>query len=106
MATVSFTHESAGALLHEWGNGTASLSDLHVRTYRQGHATALMKKLESYADKHKLVLILQVRRYGTPHEGMSNSELEMFYSKFGFIRQSDRKPVVMIRPSMQQGEVV
>ena len=102
MTTVPLVYESAKALLHVFENGLASLSDVHVTDLRQGHATGLMKQIEQYADDNNLQVMLEVRRYGDPHHGMSNAQLEQFYSRFGFVRQGERKPIVMIRKANSQ----
>lgn len=93
-----FRAGSASVKITEWGDGNATISDLHSLQPRLGHATELMNLVVRRAQIKGLNLLLDVQRFGDPHRGLSNDQLVEFYKKFGFIVCQDGvKPVMMIR---------
>lgn len=70
------------------------LASLHVpfKDRRQGHATALMRKVCADADHERKLLILRVEPFDD--EEMTATELTDFYARFGFI---ELQPGVMAR---------
>lgn len=84
-----FKYESARCTVTVVGeNGL--LSHVYSRTRGQGHATVLLTNVIEWADKNGLQLHLYVRGYGGPVQTMlSNSQLELFYGKFGFVRADE-----------------
>lgn len=63
-----------------------------------------MKKLISYADENRLVLLLEVGRFGHP-VGPDNTYLVGFYERFGFVKDSKsaNKRVLMYRSQVLHG---
>lgn len=96
--TEMFKVESASALLINNDDGSALLLNVHSDERGQGHATALMNDICTFADEKSVILILSVLRFGDPHDGLDNNQLRAFYEKFGFVVTSTKPPVQMERP--------
>lgn len=60
---------------------------------RTGQATALMHQITAEADFAWITLLIHVEPFG---DGMTDEQLERFYSKFGFARIQD-EPLLMAR---------
>lgn len=98
MTTVVFKHGQATVDFVVLSKGMAALSGLWSGTPGLGHGRAVMEKAVDYADAHGMTVRLLVARYGDPHHNaLTNPQLEEFYAKFGFEKQTTRRPVLMIR---------
>lgn len=104
MAVISFTHGKASAKLIFIERGVYNLTNVWTDTQdrNKGYAKGVMQKVISYADEHQLTIRLQAQRYGKVTDpALDNSDLEAFYSKFGF-KTTDRAPIRMIRLPSQK----
>lgn len=79
---LTFKNKSASLRLHHWGDGRATLSNLHSKRKGKGHAKSLMKNVIKVFDATKLTVILEAKAYGKG--GMTTAQLMKFYEKFGF----------------------
>lgn len=99
MSTLKFEYGHASAKLIFIDPGLYALSDLRSESLNQGHARQVMLRVMHYADKHDLLLrlIVQQNRHPDP-QAMDNDQLETFYSKYGFKRDSgSTRPYTMTR---------
>lgn len=98
-----FSYESARADLRRIAPKAYRLQSVYSEVRRRGHASGLMRLIVEFADKNGLILILVAQEYGRDR-GMSPSQLEEFYSKFGFEIMHERQlPQKMIRrPSREK----
>lgn len=95
---LKFNHELATARVALWDDGTGFISGVYSRSRGKGHGTRVMQDIIDYADKYNLKLQLDVQRYGDPHGGKDNQELEDWYASFGFKVVPDTgRPVRMER---------
>lgn len=96
--TLYFSHEQASARLHYLGDDTYALSNLWSETRGRGHASAVMRQITRYADHRMLTIKVIAQPYGHPHEtALSRKDLEAFYERYGFSRDSHIPPVKMTR---------
>ena len=73
--------------------GMREIIDLMASNPRKGHATKLMRKICDRADRERITLILTAHAF---QEGMTDEQLEKWYSRFGFTKIQD-DPVIMAR---------
>lgn len=88
---IEFTHLSASLKLTIWDLENASLSDVHSTDRGKGHATTLLYKLTSFVDESGLTIFTAAEAYGTEPR-LSNTQLKVFYQKFGFVVVNDDDP--------------
>ena len=88
MPNISFRHASARCDLALFRDGTYSLVNLHSRDRGRGHAKALLRKVCDYADENDITMRLTVQAYSPPDRGLTNAQLEVLYSRYGFVRVS------------------
>lgn len=102
--TTRFFYEGAQATLIQDDHGLCVVDSLYSRTPGQGHARGVMERIIRHADQNGLTLRLIARQFGNPH-GLRNDELVVFYEKFGFVIEGDRKPpITMVRPPSQESQ--
>lgn len=95
---IVFRHESASANLHIWDDNRSTLSEVFAEQPGLGHGTELLRKVAAYADLHNLHILIAVQQFFyRDNRGLNNQQLVSFYSKFGFERIPDTKPIQMIR---------
>jgi GNAT superfamily N-acetyltransferase len=100
-----FKVKSAQATLHIADDKSAKITNVYSQIRGQGHASALFEDIIRFADENRMMLWLEVRRYGKPQSGLSNSGLVTFYQKFGFvIVDDDKNPVMMARRPLLKGD--
>lgn len=101
--SIIFRHDSASAVVRCLSDGIYTVTNVWSEKPGQGHASAVMKDLASWADRNRVILLLVVQAYGPP-DRLSNRDLEVFYEKFGFCRQPEfpRPPHRMIREPSQE----
>jgi len=85
--TLTFTYESASLTLTVWDGTRASLSDVYTVDRRKGHATELLGIVTRYADEHGLNIFTAAEAFG--ENGLTNTQLQAFYEKFGFVVQNN-----------------
>jgi len=93
----TFRYKSASLLLINWDDGHATISELHSRRQGKGHATKLLTKVIHLADTLELDLVLEAHAYGKKKHRPSNTQLQAFYEKHGFVVLNTRMPVFMKR---------
>lgn len=93
----SFNHEGSSVRLTIWSDGLARVSAFISRTPGKGYGTVVFNKMLNYADKHELSLFLTVQNYTNSRDILSNEQLIAFYEKHGFVKDSDKRPIVMSR---------
>lgn len=86
---LRFDHESASLSLIFWTKDKATVDQVFAIDRGKGHATGLLKKVTSYADSKKIILLLEVGAYGEEPR-LNDAQLISFYEKFGFEVVSDR----------------
>lgn len=96
-----YAYKSAIVSLVFWDHHKyVTLTGLKSKEKSKGHATELMKWIISIADKEQFILILMVKPFDD--EDLNASQLESFYTKFDFIRESDDIPIFMRRSPLIQ----
>ena len=98
----TFAHKSATVNIVLWEGKHATVSSLYSKERGQGHASYLMGMICRFADEQGMKLIIEIGSYGDDPGGMDNIQLEKFYEKYGFVRISKTKPVVMERSPQRQ----
>ena len=83
-----FKYQSASCIL-KFGDGFARLTNLYSTNPGQGHASMLMREVIDFADKHGVILVLEVGQYGNPR-GLNNDQLKVFYEKYEFVSAGGR----------------
>jgi GNAT superfamily N-acetyltransferase len=99
---VKFSNEFASAELILMQDGKARLRAVHSRRRQRGHGSELMREVIRYAEDHDLELYLVVQRFGRPAKAMDNTQLETFYSKFGFEKIEHQGKFIMMRRRRSQ----
>lgn len=94
---ISFRFDSASAVIEELDSGLYLVRNVWANKKQEGHGSNVMGQITAYADSHSLTLLLTAQGYGKAHDMMDNSKLVQFYERFGFVPQSIRKPIRMIR---------
>lgn len=91
--------ESAKCRLTYWTKTHATVSDLHSKIRRDGHATGLMSDVCQLADLHKTTLVLAAEPFGDCKDEPSTKDLVAFYKRFDFkrVEKKAKKSVFMIR---------
>jgi GNAT superfamily N-acetyltransferase len=84
---IKFRHETATAVLCDWGDGTSSLGYVYARAKGQGHAKSLMAYIVDYVEtNHIRSIYIEVDGYGPKNKkALTNEQLVGFYAKFGFV---------------------
>lgn len=92
MPHLRFSYGKASAILEELEPGKLySLRNMFSRTRGQGHANGVMDRIVEYADKNNSTIILVIQRYGyNDHKALNNKQLEEFYRKFGFVKDTEK----------------
>ena len=80
---LTFRHGSASAVLVAYKVGPSLVTTLYSNDPGKGHANAVMQEIVDYADEHGLSLALSARQFNN-ERGLNNSQLILFYEKFGF----------------------
>lgn len=100
----TFNYESAQAvLIFDETKLEGRLVNVKSEVTGQGHARGVLQMAVDYADKHRMDIRLRARQYGNPR-GLTNPQLVEFYSKFGFVKVGDTKPVAMFRPYSRESQ--
>ena len=100
---LTFRHGGASARVIALDKFTYAVSNVWSKTRHQGHASVVMDDICKFADEQGATLRLVVQRYGYTDAGsMDNPTLIKFYSKFGFVEDSDGWPVTMVRYPSQE----
>lgn len=100
MSVVTLRYESAQATLTvDRDTKIAKMSRVYSKQLCKGHGAGAVDLATTYADKHGLTLVAEVRQFGNPRrKTMNEGQLIGFYKKFGFvIERSKPKPVLMVR---------
>ena len=81
---------------------TREIVGVQSKSPHNGHATALMHQTCAEADKWWMTLILHVKPFS---DGLTQEQLEKFYSRFGFVKiqdaADDGRPAVLMARSPQ-----
>lgn len=96
--TTYFKNDGSRAEVIHWDEGYVSVVNLRSHIQQKGYATKLMEGICQALDEQGKVAVLTVQVNGK--SGIrDNAVLEMFYNRFGFVRDADsnRFPIYMIR---------
>lgn len=84
----------AEGLPQEMRDQTREVLDVRSENPGKGHARALMHEIIAEADRAWITLIVQVRPF---HDGMTQEQLEAFYTRNGFDNIQTEPVVLMVR---------
>jgi len=94
----TFKYKEARAQVTEWGDNTATLSNIYSGVRGEGQATALMTKICTYADHNGITLILMAQRYGKDDgTTLNNVQLRAMYEKFGFVKDQSARGLAFMQ---------
>jgi ribosomal protein S18 acetylase RimI-like enzyme len=92
---IVLTHESASLNLILWDETSSTLSFLHSSDKGKGHASQLLRKMETFCDLKGLTVLLEVEAFD--EGGPNNSQLKKFYERYGFVVIDDEDSILMER---------
>lgn len=97
MPSIPFQYASATARVRLVARSEGFVNSVFSRQKSCGHGTGLMRAIAEWADKEGVRLHLAVKPYS--RDGIDAPDLELFYSKHGFVRNPEAPglPIKMVR---------